>query len=76
MLFTFLLVLTWRYYFGRTVLEPTVASQAIAAHLHVSLLAVKSDLQNLMEKLTLRTRLESEVSLSPRSWHRGVVPPD
>jgi DNA-binding NarL/FixJ family response regulator len=47
----------------------------IAFRLGVPVHTVRSHLQNLMEKLTLRTRLESEGAAPAPGRHREVVPP-
>jgi DNA-binding NarL/FixJ family response regulator len=51
------------------------SSEEIASQLGMSLLAVKSHMQNLLEKLALRTRLEEGAAVPPVRRRREVVPP-
>jgi DNA-binding NarL/FixJ family response regulator len=50
------------------------SSAEIASRLHMSLRAVKSNMQNLLEKLVLRTRLEEGVDIAPLRRRRGLIP--
>jgi DNA-binding NarL/FixJ family response regulator len=49
------------------------SNREIASRLHLPLHAVKSHMQNLLEKLALRTRLEPDASVSPAITPPGVV---
>jgi DNA-binding NarL/FixJ family response regulator len=50
-----------------------LSNQEIALQLHIPVHAVKSHMQNLLEKLALRTRLESDASASSSMHHREIV---
>jgi DNA-binding NarL/FixJ family response regulator len=51
------------------------SNREIASRLHIPLHSVKSHMQNLLEKLVLRTRLESDASVSSSAHRRRVVLP-
>jgi len=51
------------------------SNEEIASRLHLPLRTVKSHMQNVLEKLALRTRLESAGPASASTRRRGVVPP-
>lgn len=51
------------------------SSEEIASQLGMSLLAVKSHMQNLLEKLALRSRLEEGAAVAPARRRHEVVPP-